>query len=149
MVKKGKLDRRGDEWLVAIVRHEGFPLALRVRAHADSPRHRKRWPRLAEITHTLAKVRRNGLPQTAYNEGLAEFDHAVIVALERDGRGIVALIETFAGRRTYYAYVAKTARASTVVAPLRKSYPQHHLKAGARSDPAWGLYAEYRSRWPW
>jgi hypothetical protein len=37
---------------------------------------------------------------------LAGFDHAVHGAIEQDGAGLVVLVETFSGKRNYYAYVA-------------------------------------------
>src|SRR5262245_28669611 len=137
------------DWATAMVEYEGYPLALRVRSSADTPEHRTRWPYLAAVTQALAKVRPNGLPDPDYNEGLAEFDHEVISSLQGEGKGIVALVETFAGKRTYYAYVADPGFAAVAVERLRHSYPQHQLEARTRHDPNWGLYADYRSRWPW
>jgi len=71
-----------DEWLGSTQRYEGLPLALRVRPLADSPEHRARWPHFAAVTHVLAQVRGDGLPEPAYNETLDAFDAAVIHKLD-------------------------------------------------------------------
>src|SRR5262245_38986859 len=89
-------------WLGSTVEHEGFPMALRVRPRAESGIARAALVYLASVTHQLGRVRGDGLPEADYNEGLAELDHSIITSLEAEG-GITVIVETFAGKRTYYA----------------------------------------------
>src|SRR5205807_1328903 len=94
-----------DPWLGKTVEHEGHPLALRVRPKVDTADNRSAFTRLLLVTHQLAQVRSNGLPESDYNQSLAGLDQDMFRFLEGKGDGIVALVETFAGKRTYYAYV--------------------------------------------
>lgn len=137
------------EWVTAKVEYEGLPLALRVRPAADSPANRARFPRLALVSHALANVTSNGLPEASYNDLLANFDQDVHTFVEREGDGLVVLVETFSGKRNYYAYVADDARLKTRVDELRAKYPQHSLNVRGGADAEWGLFNDYRRRYPW
>ncbi len=136
-------------WLGATVTYEGFPLALRVRPRADSPARRKSFPYLAIVTHRLAKVRRDGLPEPAYNLGLADLDHCIIQMLGRRGRGVTVLVETFGGERTYYAYTRSLAMASAAFDAIRVMHPEHKLSLRGRVDSRWGFLQRYRKDFPW
>jgi len=149
MAVKERKRRGGDGWLGATVSHQGFPMALRVRSKIHTAETRARFQRLAAITHRLAEVRANGLPKSRYNDGLAQLDADVIRALESEDGAVVVIVETFAGKRTYYAYADGPGRAKAALARLREAYPQHDLTAAGGPDPDWGLYSEYRERWPW
>jgi hypothetical protein len=136
-------------WLTAMAQYEGFPLALRVRPAADTAANRKRFPHLATVTHQLKHVKRNGLPKAKYNQSLAEFDHDMHAFVERDGDGLVVLVETFAGKRSYYAYTADEARLRSRISDLRELYPQHVLDITDREDAGWRFYKRYRKQFPW
>jgi hypothetical protein len=136
-------------WVTAMAEHEGFPLALRVRPAADSPANRARYPRVALVSHALSDVTENGLPEAAYNDELADFDQDLHTCIERGGDGLVALVETFAGKRNYYAYVADDARLKVRVDELRAKYPQHSLSVRGGADPEWKVFNDYRRRFPW
>ena len=141
--------RTSAPWLTWMAEYEGFPLALRVRPEADSAANRAKFTHLARITHHLAEVKRNGLPKDAYNESLAGFDHDVHVLAERDGDGLVVLVETFAGKRIYYTFVADEARLRSRFDELCAKYPNHTL--GVEVGPAanWKFYSGYRKQFPW
>jgi hypothetical protein len=136
-------------WLTAMVEYEGQPLALRVRPDADAPGNRVRFPRVATVTHELSSVTSNGLPEASYNDSLAGFDHDVHACVERGGRGLVVLVETFAGKRRYFAYVADGTQLDARIAKLIARYPQHVVSVRGGDDPEWGLYNVYRQRFPW
>ncbi len=138
-----------DPWLTAMVEHEGYPLALRVRPTADTEKNRTRYPRLAVITHTLAQVRPNGLPEPDYNDLLAEFNLAIVEAVDQHDAGLTVLVETFGGRRNYYAYVAAADHAESAVDSLRKRFPEHQLSLAGRMDGDWRFLNDYRKAFPW
>ena len=94
---------RDGSWLTAMTRYEGFPLALRVRPKADTSSNRATLTSLGAVAHQLAQVRDDGLPQDEYNSALEDFDLALQAAIAGEGAGLVVLVETFAGRRNYYA----------------------------------------------
>jgi hypothetical protein len=136
-------------WLTAMAEYEGLPLALRVRPNADSPTNRAQFAKLVLVSQELAEVTSNGLPVAKYNDSLAEFDHAVHTAIEQEGAGLVVLVETFSGKRNYYAYVADDAVVKQRVRAIQEKYPQHQLEVRGGSDPEWALYNDYRQRFPW
>ena len=137
------------EWLGTTVQYEGLPLALRVRPTADTPERRTCLRYLGAVTHQLARVRSNGLPEPEYNAGLADLDHSVITALESEGGGLTVLIETLAGKRTYYGYVMSEEHARRAMSMVQIRFPDENLSLEVRADSDWGLYAEYRRLFPW
>jgi hypothetical protein len=111
------------EWLGATVEYEGFPLALRVRPQADSPANQTKLPHLVALTHHLDHVRADGLPKAGYNDTLDSFDGDVVECLERYGLGLVVVVETFAGRRTYYACGKAVDLAANAIVSSKPSTP--------------------------
>jgi hypothetical protein len=148
-VTGGPKQDKQDPWLTAMVEHEGYPLALRVRPAVDTPGNRSLYRRLLLVTHQLARVRSNGLPESNYNESLAGFDSDIFQFLESQGDGIVAFVETFGGKRTYYAYIDAGATFKTRLQQLEAKYPEHVLRVGFREEPNWETYNLYRKLYPW
>ncbi len=142
-------DTSDSQWLTATVEHDGLPLLLRVRPAADSPANRTKYPHVALVSHAMSKVDSNGLPEANYNDLLADFDDDVHAILERGGSGIVVLVETFAGKRNYYAYVTDGENSKASIDELREKYPQHSLNLRGGDDPEWGLFNDYRQRFEW
>jgi hypothetical protein len=142
-------DKTNASWLIAMAEYEGLPLALRVRTDANSPTNRAQFAKLVLISHELAGVTSNGLPVAKYNDSLADFDHGVHAAIEQEGAGLVVLVETFSGKRNYYAYVADDGVVKQRVKAIQGKYPQHKLELRGGDDPQWALYNDYRKRFPW
>ena len=138
-----------NEWLGATVQYEGYPMALRVRPRATTTDHRARLQYLAALTQQLAHVRKDGLPEAAYNRSLFDLDLSVVAALEEDASGLTVIVETFAGKRRYYAYVTDPARAEAALGKVRRDHPGHELSLSGRPDPTWELYSEYERLFPW
>lgn len=142
-------DQQPPAWLTTMTEHEGFPLALRVRPSADTPENRNAFRLLGVVTHQMAEVRDNGLPATEYNESLEEFDLSLQDAVGEDNDGLVVLIETFAGKRTYYAYVQDSARLQQRIHRLSHTFPEHKLSIICKQDAEWRFYASYRNQFRW
>ena len=132
-------------WLTATVQYQGFPLALRVRPGAGTAEQRARLWTLAVVTHRLAQVRADGMPEPDYNDGLADLDGAVIRALEVDG-GTVVVVETLGGRRHYYAYTSGSGALEAAWAAARAAHPGHVLDLQRRDDHGWSVFEDYRRR---
>jgi hypothetical protein len=94
-------------------------------------------------------VKSNGLPESEYNQSLAEFDHAVHEFIESEGSGLVVLVETFAGKRTYYTYVGAAATFKSRFEKLKETYPRNVIHVEYREDPLWETYELYRKLFPW
>lgn len=138
-----------DPFLVNVVEYEGYPLALRVRPNADTAENRLAYSRLLMLTHELAQVLPNGLPESGYNQSLAGFDQDVFQFFESEGDGIVAFVETFSGKRNYYAYVDVGATFRARAAELEAKYPQHKIRMSHRIETGWEMYQLYRKLYPW
>jgi len=136
-------------WLGASFTYEGFPLALRVRPAAESDKNRARFPQLVRLTHKLASVREDGLPEASYNQSLAGLDQDAIDLFEQRDEGITVLIETFAGKRTYYGFALASASARSRLLELKQRYPEHDLSIEASADPTWKFLSRYREDFPW
>lgn len=135
--------RKETKWYTGEVQHEGFPLHLRFPERPDFDSLQKKYPKLLAITHTLSKVTSSGIPEADYNESLAEFDHELVTAFEGSSSGITVLVETFAGRRRYYTYVASHAPLEVTKKRLSSTYPQHKLDWMLRDDAGWKFIRRY------
>ena len=131
-------------WIGKQTRHEGFPLALRVLAGFDED-----WPggvnHLAVLTHAFdaERVREDGMPKGDDNRSLADFDafvHDAIAAKD----GSVLIVETFGGKRCYYAGVRRERDAVAWLSEVRARFVEHRVSLEYDADGARGFYARYR-----
>ncbi len=132
-------------WLISNTEHEGFPIYFRrpdVRI-AEFEELRPNFPKLLVITHVLAQVRDNGLPERVYNESLESLDLSLTDPFNDESIGLVALIETFAGKRTYYAYLAPSFEVERYIREVKIRFPHEDLTYEVESDPAWRLFNGY------
>ena len=141
-------DKSQLSWLTSLRTHEGMPLALRVRPHLDTAANREAFPHLAVITHELEQVTSNGLPADDYNQSLLQFDLDLQAAVSGGDGGLVLLVETFAGKRSYHGAVAEVAGFESRMERLRTGYPQHALTVAVRADKAWTFLERFRSQFP-
>jgi hypothetical protein len=133
-----------NRWLGAMCRHEGAPLALRVRSGVRSWRGRSELPYLLAVTLHLTEVRSDGLPAPEYNVSLGDLDHAMFERCEQDGDGVVVLIETFSGERTWYAYGRERSIGEAVLRDIEARFPGHRFTSRATAGAEWGLWDLYR-----
>lgn len=132
-------------WLTANSEHEGFPIYFRrpdVRI-AEFEALRPKYPRLLVVTHVLAHVKENGLPEHEYNESLESLDVSLTGAFEDESVGLIALIETFAGKRTYYTYLAPSFVVEGYIREVNNRFPQEDLTYEVDNDPKWRLFNGY------
>jgi hypothetical protein len=81
-------------WLLGEKTFEGLPLLLRRPANLDVTLLRPRFPSLVVVTHKFTICQSDGLPESDYNDGLADMDHELITAFDSDHIGVPVLIET-------------------------------------------------------
>lgn len=129
--------------------HMGFPLGLRVRPNVNTSENRAAFARAFVVTHALAKVKPNGLPESDYNLSLQDFDLDIVNSIEGEKKGLVVIIETYAGQRKYYAFVDANATFKARLADLQAKYPEHVLTVENGMDPEWDMYEDYRRQFPW
>ena len=132
-------------WLTANTEYEGFPIYFRrpdVKV-AEFATLQPRYPRLLIVTHMLKHVKENGLPRGDYNASLESFDMSLTAPFEDDANGVIALIETFAGKRTYYVYIDPLFDAHAFVRRAQDRFPEEHFSYSVDEDRAWRLFRGY------
>lgn len=135
------------QWLTATVDYEGLPLALRVKPSIDEER-TSVCPHLGSISQALKTTRPDGMPESTYNSQLADFDAFVHESLPNPGAEMM-LVETFDGRRTYYACFHTKEGFEKWLARLQAAYPLHVLEGEFDRERAWSFYSAYRSDFGW
>lgn len=130
-------------WVLSRHTYEGFPLYLRHVERLPGLSRRKELPALVIITHTFSKRLANGLPESDYNDSLAEMDLMLMDAMSEQKIGCPVLIETFGGRRIFYYYVVDQHSAEKRFADIRSLFPAEELSFDSRADPDWGFIHRY------
>ena len=117
------------KWLTAATQYDGFPIYFRRPDIAVSKfdELRKRYPLLLIITHHLDEVDDNGIPLAGYNDSLESFDMAITDPFNDEQLGLVGLIETFAGKRTYYIYVSSLLEPKGFRENISDQFPDFHI----------------------
>lgn len=144
-----KSEATDDRWLGKTARYEGLPLALRVRPYVLTPENQRSFPQLVAITLNLEKVRPDGMPESDYNDTLADLDAELIDLFEKNKVGLTVLVETFDGRRVFYSFTQATAPVQALVADFQKKNPIHVISVHVKPDPNWGFIASYRKQFLW
>ncbi|MGY0800143.1 DUF695 domain-containing protein [Lysobacter sp. A286] len=132
-------------WLTANSEHEGFPIYFRrpdLRV-ADFEALRPKYPAILVVTHQLAQVKSNGLPEAGYNDSLAPLDSALVTPFQDEADGLIALVETFAGKRTYYVYLVPSFEVDVFMSSILTRFPQESLSWKRHEDPNWRLLNGY------
>jgi Family of unknown function (DUF695) len=131
-----------DKWLAMMYNIAGEKTAIRLRPRAAVKGARGKYGYLLVVTHHLAVVRADGMPDADYNDSLLVFDCELIQQLELGGR--VVVIETCAGKRIYYAYVADEIASkdrATQVLLDHGHLSESNFRGGA--DLTWEFYSQY------
>lgn len=130
------------QWLITMTEHQGQTLAVRLRPASAVSDARTRYGYLLVLTQHLTSVRADGMPNSEYNQRLRSFDSEMIRELDVDGR--VVLVESYAGERIYYAYVADEIASKRRATQVLSAYG-HQLESEFRGgqDPDWKFYDRY------
>ena len=129
-------------WSTSEIEYEGFPLLLRKPDYDNIWQHRKKLTQLVSIEHLLEEVMANGLPKKAYNKSLSDFDHYMCTIFEGSQRGIIFLIETFAGKRNYHYYTLPQYKMTEHVDEAKNKFSVD-LEVSVNLDPHWGFFDAY------
>jgi Family of unknown function (DUF695) len=130
-------------WNVGQRTYQGFPLFLRRPSNMDTSENRKRFPILAIITHEFTKRYPDGRPEAAYNESLFDFDEDIVTSFDSQQRGVPVLVETFAGKRHYYFYIAAHTDVASAIQPIVARYPNERLTWEVRTNANWSFLDKY------
>jgi 4-hydroxyphenylpyruvate dioxygenase-like putative hemolysin len=129
-------------WLTTMREYNGQPMAIRLRPIPATESARETCGHLLVITQEMAHVRADGMPEPDYNDSLFQFDGELIRELECNG--LVVLVETYAGKRIYYAYVIDEVSSKERAISVLTTFG-HLSEASFRggADPDWKFYTRY------
>ena len=131
------------KWLTTNIEHEGFPLYLRKPDYEDIFIYRDRFPRLLRVTQKLETVKSNGLPDSDYNMSLIDFDGEMTDLFTTSNGGLIFLIETFGGERSYYYFISDTVDYENRIKELTSKNGDIELEIHSHGDKDWGFLKEY------
>ena len=135
-------------WQTSTVTYENCPLALRVRPAIDSTI-TDSFPHLGIVDHKLAIVRSDGLPESGYNRSLAEFDAAVHKAIESKKNGLVYIVETFSGSRSYYACINDEVEFRNDLLKTLEKFRNIEVSIDCKPNRSEAFYRKYRNEFNW
>ena len=133
------------KWLNGDSIHEGFPIYFRrpELTKNETENLKFRFPQLMVIEHKLAVVKNNGLPESEYNLSLLPLDDALLTPFRDEAEGITALVETFAGRRTYYVYVGIGFDMQSIQSRISRIFPDEIISWEIKDDANWKVFDGY------
>lgn len=132
-------------WLSTNTLYEDYPIYFRrpdIRV-AEFAQLQPQYPRLLVITLAFAEVRSNGLPEGDYNTSLARLDSCLTAPFDTETDGLIAVIETFAGNRTYYIYLTPSFDAGGFMTEAMRRFPNDDLSYETEGDPEWNVIRGY------
>jgi len=134
------------KWLTKKIEYEGFPLYLRKPDYQDIFIYRDKFPNVLHVTHNLKEVKSNGLPESDYNESLFEFDGQMCNIFDTKDKGIIFLIETFAGKRHYYYFISDSADYEKGIEKVKRDNPDLDIEIHSYADKEWGFLKDYPTK---
>ena len=132
------------EWLTADTTYDGLPIFFRRPDLSDREVNtfQSKFTTLVTIQHNLKHVMDNGLPEPQYNKQLVFLDEAITKEFREEDIGIVALIETFAGNRTYYIYICESFNTKEFQDNINQRFDES-IDWSKGNDANWDLYFGY------
>ncbi|WP_331979671.1 DUF695 domain-containing protein [Ohtaekwangia sp.] len=131
------------KWLTAKIEHEGFPLYLRKPDYQNIFVYQSNLPNILRVTQKLRVVKSNGLPESDYNMSLIDFDGQMCNLFKETNDGLIFLIETFGGERSYYYFISDSVDHDGLIQEIRNKNKDIELETHLYSDNGWGFIKYY------
>lgn len=128
-------------WFLAEGQIGELPMLLRGRTRLGELRGHPMLSKRVTVVWTLAQPGSAGLHDRAESAALESFEHVLVGALERDCMGILTIVLTHAGSRTWTFYVNDVAEVRRRLGALSHAAPPP-IEVSSADDPAWSAYAE-------
>ena len=129
-------------WSRTETEYDGLPLLLRRPNHQGIWSLQNDFSKLVLIKHNLSKVCNDGLPDSDYNDTLAEYDSYMCNLFCGTDNGIIILIETYSGSRNYFYYVHHRVDVNSQLNAARKKF-EVDLTIVEKIDRAWEFLTGY------
>ena len=129
-------------WSTLEIEYEGFPLLLRRPNYENIWQYKERFSQLVSVEHQLTTVSGSGLPGSNYNKALEDFDSYMCDKFINGKKGIILLIETFAGKRNYYYYTELNYNVNSQFKEVKEQFLVN-LTAWHKLDLDWGFLDKY------
>jgi hypothetical protein len=84
----------------------------------------------------------DGLPEKQYNSTLSEFDHHMCSVFDNSSEGIIFLIETYGGKRSYYYYTTPNFISNSLIEIAKQQF-EVKLESWSQEDIGWGFLDDY------
>ena len=78
-----------------------------------------------------------------------DFDLAVLESAEVSGNGLIFIVETFAGKRTYYGCTSDEVSFRHAFSEVLSRFVGHDCSVEFCQDRAWTFYRDYREQFEW
>ena|SRR5690349_6015982 len=134
------------KWLTTKIEHEGFPLYLRKPDYQDIFAHRDNLPNVLRVTQKLKAVKDNGLPESDYNMSLMDFDGQMCDLFKETEDGLIFLIETFGGERSYYYFISDSVDFDKLIEKIKTTNGDVDLETHSYADSDWGFLKSYPTK---
>lgn len=131
------------DWLLKTVEYDGLPLYLRRPNYKNIWEYQNLYPNLIGLTHTFESVADKGLPTSDYNKTLFDFDSEIIELFQKENIGIIILIETFGGARTYWFYGKDSNSFLNIFDKLKTKHSDKELELDIQNDVNWNFIKDY------
>lgn len=129
-------------WSGSEILYEGFRLMLRKPNHINIWKLKDEFPQLVCIEHLLDKVNPDGLPEKEYNSSIAEFDHYMCSIFDESNQGIIFLVETYCGKRSYYYFTKPSFKIQSLVDIAKQKF-EVNIECWEQDDTNWGFLNAY------
>ena len=129
-------------WSNAELDYEGLPLLLRKPDYQNILQFKSKFTKLVAIVHHLEMVDKLGLPKKSYNSKISKFDDYMCDLFTVTNDGIIFLIETFNGNRTYYYYCDNTLVIDTLADKIRSKF-DFDIEVMSQDDVEWSFLHNY------
>jgi hypothetical protein len=129
-------------WSNAELEYEGLPLLLRKPDYQNILQFKSKFTKLVAIEHYLEIVDKLGLPKKSYNSNISKFDGYMCDLFTDTNDGIVFLIETFNGKRTYYYYCDNNLDIDILADEIKSKF-DFNIEIMSQNDDEWAFLHNY------
>jgi hypothetical protein len=134
------------KWLTIKIEYEGFPLYLRKPEYQEIFAYRDKLPNVLRVTQKLKEVNSNGLPESDYNMSLMDFDGQMCDLFNGTDDGLIFLIETFGGERSYYYFITASVDYDKLIQKIKTKNEDIDLETHSYADSEWGFLKNYPTK---
>lgn len=132
--------RVDDTWTNATGDYAGQPLLVRLRSRLRPLAGHPELPYRLSIRWRYRPTGAHGMPSEEQQRAMGEFEDALVRLLEADRVGVLTVVYTAAGERTWVFYCTDRATAAALVDRVPPAAFQYPIQLTGEPDPEWRHY---------